>query len=237
MKTNALPQEAERLLALEPGGFVAERDRLVRELRDENRPDEAAAVAGLRKPTPVVFAVNRAARDRPNAARDASEAALRVKERQVGNQPEDFKQALGDLDAALDLLSEVAVAHVAPPGKASTDAMRRRVRDLLRSAVADDDGREALVRGALTEELETVGFSSYAGVASASPQQPKKRSGQSRMEQQIAKRRQREKALRVELAEAEERLRSAATAVREAERERKAAERAVRSLRSKLEVD
>jgi hypothetical protein len=233
---DALPDEAEKLLAAAPDEFVAERERLARKLRAEDRPDEAAAVAGLRKPPVVVFAVNRAARDRPKAARDAAKAALRVKKTQVGSQPDAFKQALADLDAALDLLAEVAVAHVAPRGRPATDAMRRRVRDLLRSAVADDNGREALARGALTEELEAVGFSPFAGLTSApSKERSKPKSGPTRAARQDVKRRERERALREELADAEQRLRAAEKTLRDAERERNAAERTVASLRSKLE--
>jgi hypothetical protein len=231
-----LPKEAERLLAAAPDEFVAERGRLAKKLRDEDRPDDAAAVAGLRKPTVVVFAVNRAARDRPKAARDAAKAALRVKKTQVGNQPDAFKQALADLDAALELLAEVAVAHVAPRGKPPTDAMRRRVRDLLRSAVADDDTREALARGALTEELEAVGFSPFSGLTPApSKERAKPASGPTRADQQNAKRREREQVLRGELANAEQRLQEAEKALREADRERRVAESAVASIRSKLE--
>ena len=166
-----LPQEAEKLLAVEPGQFVAERDRLVRKLRSEDRGSEADTVAGLRKPTAVVSAVNRAARDRPKAAAGAAEAARNVRQTQVAGEPESFRKATAELETALDLLAEVAVAHVAPPGKPPSDAMRRRVRDLLRTAVADDDAREALVRGALTDELETVGFSSYAGMDPAPTKQ------------------------------------------------------------------
>ena len=236
MSGDALPQEAEKLLSAAPDEFVAERDRLAKKLREGNRPDDAATVAGLRKPSAVVFAVNRAARDRPQAARDAAKAARRVKKTQVGNQPDAFREALSELDAALELLAEVAVAHVAPSGKKPTDAMRRRVRDLLRSAAADDDAREALARGALTEELEAVGFSPFAGMTPASPKKSAKRTpGPTRAEREDAKRRERERALREELADAEQRLQEAERAVREAERERKAAERAVTSLRSKLD--
>jgi hypothetical protein len=231
-----LPPEAEKLLAANPDEFVAERELLARKLRDEDRPDDAAVVAGLRKPPVVVFAVNRAARDRPAAARDAAKAALRVKKTQVGNQPDAFKQALADLDAALDLLAEVAVAHVAPRGKPPTDAMRRRVRSLLRSAVADDDAREALARGVLTEELDAVGFSPFSGMTPpASKERAKPTSGPTRAEQQDAKRRERERALRGELADAEQRLQKAEKALRNAERERTAAERVVSKLRAKLE--
>ena len=113
--------------------------------------------------------------------------------------------------------------------------MRRRVRDLLRTAVADDDAREALVRGALTEELETVGFSSYAGMAPAPPMRQTEKSGPSRAEAQKAKLLERKRALREELAQAEERLQDAEKAARAADREVKAAERAVTTIQAKLD--
>jgi len=230
-----LPEEGEKLLAVAPDEFVAERDRLARELRDDGRPDEAAAIAGLRKPSVVVLAVNRASRDRPQAARDAAKAALRVKETQVGNQPDAFRQALADLESALELLAEVAVAHVAPRGKPPTDAMRRRVRDLLRSAVADDDSREALARGVLAEELETAGFSPFSGMRPATSEaRGKPASRPPRAEREDAKRREREQALRAQLADAEKRLREAEKGLRDAERERKAAERELAAIETKL---
>ena len=230
-----LPQEAEKLFAVEPDQFVAERDRIVRKLRSEDRREDADIVAGLRKPTVVVFAVNRAARDRPKAAAGAAEAARKVRETQVAGEPESFRKAAADLETALELLAEVAVAHVAPHGKPPTDAMRRRVRDLLRTAVADDDAREALVRGVLTEELETVGFSSYAGMDSAPSKQQRKRSGPSRADEQEAKRRERERVLAEKLAQAEQRLQDAAKKAREADRELNAAERAVATARARLD--
>ena len=64
-----LVPEAERLLAAAPDRFVAERKALAKKLRDEGRGEEAAAVEALRKPSAVVLAVNRSARDRPKAGR------------------------------------------------------------------------------------------------------------------------------------------------------------------------
>ena len=40
-----LPQEAAKLLAVEPDMFVVERDRLVRKLRSKDRRDGAGAIA------------------------------------------------------------------------------------------------------------------------------------------------------------------------------------------------
>ena len=68
-----LQPESERLLAAPPDRFVAERKQLAKQLRDNGRADEAKAVEALRKPSAVVLAVNRSARDRPKAAQDAAE--------------------------------------------------------------------------------------------------------------------------------------------------------------------
>lgn len=233
-----LPSEAEKLFAVAPDRFVAERNALAKKLRDEGRGDEAAAVAELRKPSAVVFAVNRAARDRPKAAKAAADAAVGVRKEQVGGDAVAFGKALAELDSSLDLLAEVAVAHLAPSGKTPSEAMRRRLRELLRSAVADDDAREALARGALADELEAPGFSPYAGM----PVKPKSRgrreepAAPSRAEREEARRRERVEKLRAELRDAEEELRETTAAVRAAERARDRAETAVARLKKKLEA-
>jgi hypothetical protein len=229
-----LVPDAERLLAGAPEAFVAERKALAQTLRDEGRTDDAATVEKLRKPSKVVFAVNRGARDRPKAARAAADAAERVKELQLGGDADAFQQAIRELDDALDLLTDVAVAHVAEKGRAATESMRHRVRDLLRSAVADDDAREALARGALTEELEAPGFSPFAGMPQRAPSRPRKRRGPTRAEQREAQRKERALALRDDLERAEGELEAATKAAREAERVRARAEREVESLRKQL---
>jgi hypothetical protein len=227
---SALPQEAEKLLAVEPAEFVAKRKELATELREAGREDEAAAVAGLAKPTAVVFAVNRAARNRPNAARDAADAAERVRKAQLEGDPDAYATALEELRRSLDLLAEVADTQVGS-GQRPTEAMRRRVRDLLRSAVADDDARVALRRGALAEEIEASGFSPFAGTA---PKPSKPGAVASKTDRREEQRRARERELREELATAEAELREAESAARDAERERARAERKVASLRKKL---
>ena len=225
-----LPQEAERLLVVAPEEFVAERKRLTNELRDAGRSEEAAAVAQLRKPPPPVLAVNRAARARPKSAEAASDAALRLRSAQVGEDPEAFKSAFTELQGALELLAEVALSHVR-----SSDEMRRRVYDLLRSAVAVDGAREALTRGALTTEIETAGFDAFAGVVTGRAPRKRERTSPSRSRSADRKRRERERALRDELDLAEGRLREAETSVRAAESLRARAEREVAAIRRKLE--
>jgi hypothetical protein len=234
--TDHLPTEAEMLLSVAPDEFVGERQRVARELRDADRAAEAAIVAKLRKPPPVVLAVNRAARARPKAARAAAEAASRVKKTQVGADPAAFRAALKELEESLELLAEVALAHLAQTGKGPSASMRHRLRDLLRNAMADDDARAALMRGVLRDETETAGFELFAGMASAGRSRPSGDTARARgLKSGEKKRRQREEALRKELARAEERLDEARRSAQRAEQERIKAERAVASARAKLD--
>lgn len=233
---SALPPESEKLLAVSSDDFVAARKRLVKELRDDGRSADADAVAALRKPSAVVLAVNRAARDRPKAAEAAVKAAEKVEKAQAKGDLEGFRAAMGELDDALDMLSEVGVARVSPSGKKATDAMRRRVHDLLRRAVASDETRAALRRGALVEEQEAAGFAAIAGLGSKpKPRERATSTKDARAEREGKKRREREAALRAELAAAEKALDAAGKAVRAAERERAKAERTVASVQDKLE--
>lgn len=234
-----LPEEAERLLAAAPEEFVSERTRLARELRDAGRRDEAHAVAAMRKPPAVVLAVNRAARDRPQAARDAAAAAERVLETLSGD-TEGYREATRELERALDLLADVALAHVAPRGKTASDATGRRVRDLLRAAVSDAAGRAALARGALSEELEAPGFAALAGSVPAGRARPARTRGASgdaaAAKREREEKRARARQLREKLTEAEATLREAERSLEKAAEERDRALAAVAALREELDT-
>jgi hypothetical protein len=231
-----LPPESEKLLAVSPDEFVDERKRLVKLLRDDGKSEEADAVAALRKPSAVVLAVNRAARDRPKAAESAVKAAAKVEKAQGRGDLDGFREARGELDEALDLLAEVAVARVSPSGKQATDAMRRRVHDLLRRAVATKETRAGLSRGTLLEEQEAAGFGALPAVSGKPRKQQKTTSAKNaRAEREAAKRQERARTLRAELAEAEAAVEEAEKAFRAAERQREKAERAVDSARAKLD--
>jgi hypothetical protein len=229
-----LPQEARRLLAVAPEDFVAERQRLASELREAGQTDDAVTVGRMRKPAPVVLAVNRAARDRPNVARGAADAAARVIRAQFGGAPDEYTQAREELDGSLDMLADVAIAHLSR-GKTASDAVRRRVRDLLRSAVADEATREALAQGVLTEEVEAAGFAPFAGIAPKPARRMVDKAAASRAKQQTETKHKQVQALREDLTRAEQALRAAERAVREAEDAHSKAERAVASLRAKLD--
>jgi hypothetical protein len=222
------PKEAEALLSVAPDDFVTERNRLARELRDAGGNDEAAAVTALRKPPPVVLAANRAARSRPQVAKDAARAAKRAKKK-LGLDPEARKA----LDDAFKLLEDVALAFLGGTKKPS-EATRRRLHDLLQNVVADDDALAALARGVLTEEPEPAGFAAYTG-AGLTPRKASANSNTQAQEAAEKNRQERERALRAEVAAAEARLETAVDAEEKAARERALAARELEAARQRLQ--
>lgn len=227
-----LSPEAQGLLSVAPDEFVAERRRVARELRAAGRPEDARTVESLRKPPNVVLAVNRAARGSPRAARDAAEAAVQLRRAQVAGDHDAYRKAASELDASLARLADVALAHLPGRGGNPSDAMRKRVSDLLRAAVADESGRGALVAGSLTDELEPPGFEVFAGLAPPSRRTARPTAASRRAEE---KRRDRERALRAELERAEQALREAGKEVERALVARDRAERHVAGVRAKLD--
>lgn len=232
---NELPKEARPLLAAAPGDFVDERNRLARRLRDDGRGEEAASVAALRKPPPVVLAANRAAQSRPQAAKGAARAAERAAKR-LGSDSE----AREELEAQLRLLEDVAIAFLGTDGKPASEDARRRLRDLLRNAVANEETRTALARGVLEAEPDPAGFVAYAGI------KPRERKGdpgaggsKARTERREQTERRREQAglqaLEEKVRAAEELVRKATKAEDEAKRARERAERELGSARAELE--
>ena len=229
-----LADEARQLLGAAPEDFVAERKRLVQEVRQAGRAEDARALAALRKPSAVVLAVNRAARDRPQAARDAARSAEEVAKTQLAGNAETYAKARKDLESALALLAEVAVAQLSRK-KPPTDAMRRRVADLLRSAVADGNARAALERGVLQEEGDAAGFSAFAGAAAPTGKRRTQPSGGKEAERREKAKRERRQRLEAELTRAEEALEAAERSLAAAERERDKAARAVATAEEKLD--
>ena len=222
------PKEAEALLSVAPDDFVTERNRLARELRDAGRKDEAAAVTTLRKPPPVVLAANRAARSRPQVAKDVARAAKRAKKK-LGLDPEARKA----LDDAFKLLEDVALAFLGGTKKPS-DANRRRLHDLFQNVVADDEPSLPSCAACCTEEPEPAGFAAYAG-ASLTPRKAPAKSKTRAREAAEKKRQEQERALRAEVAAAEERLETAVDAEEKAARERAIAARELGAARQRLQ--
>jgi hypothetical protein len=208
MPDEAIPAEAEKLLAVSPEEFVDARKELATQLREDGRRDHARAVSKMRKPSPVVLAVNRAARDRPRAAKDAANAAERLTRTQLAGKPDAYRALVTEMEQASGLLNEVALANVSKSGK-PTEAVRRRIVDHIRGALSTEETRERLTRGVLVDEIEPAGFDAFAGMAIPKPRAGSATAAEKREAERAERAREKERkraasALRKQLAEAEE---------------------------------
>jgi hypothetical protein len=213
MPHDEIPAEAEKLLAVSPEDFVGARKELATLLRSEGRRDDAQAVSKVKKPSQVVLAVNRAARDRPQAAKDAASAANRLARAQLAGRPEQYRALVAEMERATGLLSEVAVATISKSGRPS-DAVRRRVADHIRGALSSEETRELLARGVLVDEIEPAGFDALAGMPMPKPRSRSAAATTNRHAERERRAREKERrqaasAVRKELAEAEQRVREA----------------------------
>ena len=256
-----LEAELDHLFGAELEGFVAERTKLVRALKEDGRPAEAARVQELRKPSLPAWAVNRLVR------RNREEVDRLVK---AGADLEDAQAALirgGDRDAFARAHEaeraerrELRAAAEAILGDRASESTLERVDTTLRAAAATTDGRAHLSAGRLANELEPRGFEPFAGpgtpIGAARPPRRKltaKVAGEDRNESRragiararagldVAKERERELARR--LREADRAVRDARRALDSAEREadraragHAAAVEAVEQLRRELDA-
>jgi hypothetical protein len=64
-----VPEAAHALFSLDPKDFVTARDLLAKQLQKEGNKEEAKVIKGLRRPSVPVWALNQAARERPDEIR------------------------------------------------------------------------------------------------------------------------------------------------------------------------
>ncbi|HEX5260345.1 MAG TPA: hypothetical protein VFW18_02630, partial [Gaiellales bacterium] len=157
----------ERLYGVGLDEFVAARTAAARELREQGRRDEAAAVQALRKPSVAAWIVNRLARDEEELVAELLAAGARIREVQLGaGSPAELRSASEAEQAALDALMRVA-ARVAAAARSGGGSLER-VRETLRAAAVDPDLAELVRRGVLVREQQAVGFPLGAAVPAAS---------------------------------------------------------------------
>ena len=202
--------------------FIARRTALAKQLKAEGRADEAAEVGGAKKPSVPLWTVNQLARrNRPAVAK-------------LLETSDDLRKALGKGDhdafsaaqkAQTEALRKLRDAARSLLGKA-TDPVLERVVSTFRTAAVDDELRDALAAGRLTEEPESSGFDALAGLSFTpaggrkAAEQPKR----GRAEGRTDRVKQATKAVQEAKVEAREREREARDAERAAAKARKAAD-------------
>jgi hypothetical protein len=180
--------DADQLHGLPLDRFVPERAALTRALRAEGRREEAAEVAGLRKPSVAAWAVNQLVRTQAQAVGELFDAGDALREAQArllaGQGDRDALRATAKRErAAVDALVSTARGLLTSQGHELSAATIDRVTDTLHAAALDDDARARVRDGRLERELRRVGFgvSEGAGTASVPPaakrKTPAKRTG------------------------------------------------------------
>jgi hypothetical protein len=155
-------QEIERLYGLPHDEFVAERDKVAKQLKGDR--EAAAAVKALRKPTVGAWALNQAVRRRRAETKALLETGERLREAHEqllsGGDPGELRDAMR---AERDLTSQIAdcAEAIASEAGKSGPALRDRVRATLHAASVDAEAREELASGRFVREREAVGLGTF----------------------------------------------------------------------------
>ena len=178
MLVAASARAPEDLYGLPLEEFTPARDALAKELRAAGRKDEAAEVKSLRKPTAAAWALNRAARDHPEAVERlrAAGADLRAAQQEaMSGDAGRMREASRVLSDEIDRVAELAAAALRAAGRPVSAAQQEKLAATLRTAAIDDAAGDALARGVLVDDLEATGFSllgAPSGDASAPARRP-----------------------------------------------------------------
>jgi hypothetical protein len=163
----------ERLYGLPPEEFVAARDALARQLRKDGDAAAARRVAGLRRPTVVAWAVNQAARRRPELVTDLVEAGERLRQAQrralSGLRGGALRTAGSERRRTVERLLAEAASVLEESGR-SPEAHRDAIAATLQSASVDEAAAAAVRAGTLNRELAAPsGFGEVAGLQLLQP--------------------------------------------------------------------
>lgn len=231
LRVDNLEEELDQLYAREPAQFVAERDRLVRELRKADHRKEAEQVKSLRKPSISAWTINQLARQERRDVDLLLDAGHRLREAQqgllAGADRKGLDEARRTQRDALASLRQVARRILAEASHGS-EATLDRMMGTLQAAAVSSEGRELLARGRLTGDIEATGFELLAPLAEDVP--PKQEPAKHRPSQTkpVARPRKRNAAQERQREEDRKRVENARRDFREARANSRAAEKDLR---------
>jgi len=164
------------LFGLPPEEFIAARDQLARQLKAGGDAAGAKRVSALRRPTVAAWAVNQAARERPELVRELLEAGDRLHQAQrralSGLRGGGLREAGAQRREAVDRLAAVAAEALERSGR-SPDPHRDAISSTLQAASVDGEAAAALRDGTLSKELAVPsGFGEAGGLALVQPLTP-----------------------------------------------------------------
>jgi hypothetical protein len=147
---------ADDLREIPPREFVQARNALAARLAQSGRSTEARRVARLPRPSPVVWALNRAATTRARELRVLIDAVDRLRRAQLGQG--DQRAATEHYRRAFEPLAREANRVLRDAGASVSAALDRRIRSTLLAAVTDPGLRAELGAGRLAGEHADPGF-------------------------------------------------------------------------------
>jgi hypothetical protein len=219
--------DRDRLYGLPLDEFIAARNELAKKLRKDGDREAADEVKALRKPSRPAWVVNRLARDRKKEMRallEAGEKLRRAHEDALGGgDAKPLRSAAEAERKAVEKLMEGARTLE------KSESALERVRGTLHAAAGDEDLRDEIEAGTVTEDRAAVGLGPFAGAAPAAPS--KRRRKPEPKTESAAEKRKREAAERRAAKEAE------AAAAAERERSRKLRELKTNQRRARKALD
>lgn len=225
MAAAELDGHVRRLYSLEPSDFTAERNAVVKELKKAKRADDAAFIAGLRKPSAIEHALNTVAREKNDVVARWTKAVASAVDAQSatigGGSGTAFREATAELRTATAALVNAAVAAL---GGGDAGTKRGQVATAVQALSAGNGPRllaDGLV-GSATLETDTDLFAGAPDPPPRAKAAVKPPKGPSPSE--LAKRKR-----------VEDKRKTAASDVEHAESALRAAERALAAAKARLQ--
>ncbi|HUO45305.1 MAG TPA: hypothetical protein VM470_00565 [Acidimicrobiia bacterium] len=151
---NNEPSGPDDLYGLPLDQFTRSRDGLAARLRSEGKPDRAAAVAKLSKPSVAAWALNQAARQNPELVDQLIDSHKLLRGSDTADK---LATAAKSRRTAVAVLAEAAAAALAAQGKAASGQTRDRISRTLLAVATEPSGEADLQAGRLVRELEPSG--------------------------------------------------------------------------------
>ncbi len=244
------------LYGAHPSEFVAARDALAKNLRDEGEREEADRVKKLRRPSTAAWLLNATALTKPKILREfakASEALEKAQARALeGGDVEKWRAAAARERKAAEAVIEAAEREARDAGHPATKPALDLVDGTLRAAAADPDLRERVVAGRLEREQTgatigplLTGGPAAAGKRSSAPSEKdsaRKRSAAQaareakRVERRLAEAEGREQRRQAEVEKAAADVRRVKAALADAKRETAGLRRELKSARKRAKA-
>jgi hypothetical protein len=166
--------EPDDLYGLPLDRFVPERGALARSLRADGWREQAAEVAGLRKPSVVAWAVNQLVRTQGRALAALYDAGDKLREAQAAvlagrGDARSLRTAADRERVAVDALVIAARGLLTSDGHELSASTIDRVAETVHAAALDDDARVHVRQGRLERELHHVGLGVGSAVAPGAP--------------------------------------------------------------------